>query len=161
MKLFTYAILLGALFCSAFFISSCNNEYKYVVFRLPTCTVTQVPQGALIECPNGQATLVSNGNDGTNGVDGQDGADGQDGQDALINGLTIIEIINPCGDAPGVYDEVFLRLSDDTIVSSFSESASGTNTRFSVLSPGSFVTTDGDRCYFTVNSNNDIVNEHH
>lgn len=101
------------------------------------------------------------GIDGKDGVNGKDGEDGEDGADAPTSPFTIVGILNPCGDASGIYDEIFLKLENGTIVSSFSDSASGQNTRFVVMVPGTYVTSDGDHCYFTITSTNQITNEHH
>ena len=106
--------------------------------------------GALISCP-GSTVVVYNG---TNGVDG---ADGQDGQDASLPPTSIVAVIDPCGDAPGIYDEVLLKLQDGNILASFSQNQSGLNTRFSLLSPGSYQTTDGTSCVFTVNSDMSVT----
>lgn len=63
-----------------------------------------------------------------------------------------VEVLNPCGDAPGVYDEVLLRLTDGTVLASFSENVNGKNTRFSLIGPGTYQTTDGTGCVFTLTS---------
>lgn len=85
-------------------------------------------------------------------------------QQAIVsNGWTIIEIVDPCGDAAGIFDEVFLRLSNGTLIASFSDSASGNNTRFSVIVDGvNYKTTDGSNCYFSVTPNDfRLFNEHY
>lgn len=70
---------------------------------------------------------------------------------ATLNGyVNIVSVYDPCGDKPGKYDEVFLVLSTGEFLSSFSDNANGLNTRFSKLTPGSFMTTDSTNCYFTV-----------
>lgn len=79
------------------------------------------------------------------GPKGDKGDDGKDGLDAIM------EIVDPCGDAPGIYDEVLIRMNDGRLLASFSDAASGQNTRFSIIVPGSYVTTDGSNCHFTVN----------
>lgn len=63
---------------------------------------------------------------------------------------SIVSIIDPCGDAAGIWDEVFLQLSDGTLLASFSDNAAGQNTRFSVLTNGNYVTTDGSNCHVHV-----------
>lgn len=93
------------------------------------------------------------GDPGAQGPAGQDGANGQDGADGT-NG--ILGVIDPCGDAPGVIDEVLIRLADGSVLVSFSANANGQNTRLSILPPGSYVTTDGSSCNFTVNANGTI-----
>lgn len=81
---------------------------------------------------------------GANGLQGEQGEQGIPGLDAVA------EILDPCGDAPGIYDEVILRLSTGQLLASFSDNASGLNTRFSLLTPGTYVTTDGSACNFKV-----------
>ena len=68
----------------------------------------------------------------------------------LMNNHNVTRIVDPCGNGPG-YDEVFFRTSTNKLIASFSDNASGLNTRFSELVPGSFQTTDGTGCSFTVN----------
>lgn len=98
---------------------------------------------------------------GLNGQDGQDGQDGANGEDAPQSDFTPVSIEDPCGDASNVYDEVFLRLAGGQLLWSLSDNSSGTNTRFSLAVPGNWVTTDGSLCYFTVDSNFNILNEHY
>ena len=81
---------------------------------------------------------------------GSPGADGTHGQDAVL------EVIDPCGDASGVVDEILLRLSDGSVLCSFSANASGQNTRLAILPPGNYVTTDGSACAFTVTQDGQI-----
>lgn len=96
-----------------------------------------------------QEFTICNGTDGANGTNGVNGTNGQDGQDAPPTAFTPVEIIDPCGDTPTIYDEVLLRLADGSVLASFSDNANGQNTRFSLLKPGSFMTTDGSGCYFS------------
>ncbi len=93
---------------------------------------------------------------------GSDGQDGEDGADAPPTQFTPVEILNPCGDSPSVYDEVLLKLQDGTIIASFSDNANGKNTRLSVLgSNGSFQTTDGDACIFSLSGGVITYESHH
>lgn len=78
------------------------------------------------------------------------GPQGPEGQAAVV------EVIDPCLDAPGIYDEVILRLANGQLLASFSQNASGLNTRFAILTPGSYQTTDGSNCSFTVTAEGDI-----
>lgn len=68
----------------------------------------------------------------------------------LMSNHNVTKIVDPCGDGPG-YDEIFLRTSSGKLIASFSQNSSGLNTRFSELVPGSYATTDGTGCTFTVN----------
>lgn len=49
-----------------------------------SCTVTSVPEGALISCTDGSSALVTNGKDGKDGHDGKD-ADPTDGNNGSGN----------------------------------------------------------------------------
>jgi hypothetical protein len=104
---------------------------------------------------------VSQAKDVCNGLAGAQGPAGINGTDAPSPPFSIVELVNPCGDAPYIYDELFLRLGNGRLVASFSDNSSGKNTRFSELVPGSYMTTDGDGCIFTVTSDFQIVNENH
>lgn len=101
------------------------------------------------------------GDKGDQGEQGIPGQDGEDGDDAAPTPYTPVALVNPCGDAPGVYDEILIKLANGQLVASFSANANGNNTRFAVLTPGTYVTTDGDSCVFTVDSNGDITYENH
>jgi hypothetical protein len=60
-----------------------------------------------------------------------------------------MEIIDPCGTNPNIQNEVLIRYNGH-IYASFSDSVSGMNTRLSILRDGSYMTTDGEMCRFTV-----------
>jgi hypothetical protein len=132
-----------------------------------SCQVTQAINGALIECADNTVLVLNgvNGIDGADGVDGQDGADGvdgidgvdgQDGADAPPTAYTVTEIIDPCGNHSTRIDEVLLRLANGSIIASFSDNVSGLNTRFAIIGAGTYGTTDGTGCIFTV-SNTGVV----
>lgn len=65
-------------------------------------------------------------------------------------GLRVTDIIDPCGDYPGHYDEVLLQLSDGSIVAYFKES--GSREFLAVLGNGNFQTTDRQKCNFSIAS---------
>lgn len=96
------------------------------------------------------------GKDGIDGIDGKDGKDGQDGKDAVFQP---VEVIDPCGDMPGVNDEVLLKLPSGMIIALFMDNAGGKNTRLASLSAGDYMTTDGTKCYFRVQADGTITNE--
>lgn len=75
----------------------------------------------------------------------------------LQSNHNVTKIVDPCGDTPGKYDEVFLKTSTGKLIASFSDTASGLNTRFSELVPGTFTTTDGTSCTFTVTNVNNVL----
>lgn len=95
---------------------------------------------------------------GPAGANGQNGAQGPAGQDAPPTPYTPVGLVNPCGDAPGIADEVFIEMANGTLVASY---GTGNSVRFAVLTPGSYITTDGDNCTFTINANGELENESH
>lgn len=84
-----------------------------------------------------------------NGLDGVDGIDGIDGS---TSPFLPVAVIDPCGDEPNILDEVLLQLSNGSILASVSDKANGQNTRFSFLVPGTYKTTDGSNCAFTLSN---------
>lgn len=106
-----------------------------------SCEVTQVSNGALITCTNGTNAAILNGADGT---------------DAPPTPYSVTQIIDPCG-RQGTFDEVLLKTSNGTILAHY---ASGSNQFLTIIGPGSYVTTDGTHCYFTITSDGQITNQH-
>lgn len=74
----------------------------------------------------------------------------KDGVDGVSS---IIEVIDPCDDGPG-YDEVLLRLSDGSILAYFE---SGNNRHLAEIDQGNYVTTDEQRCAFSVSGKPAVV----
>lgn len=99
-----------------------------------SCTVAPVSNGAIITC-GASTSLILNG------------------EDAPPTAYTVVDIINPCGDATG-HDEVLFRLQNRSLIAHY---ASGSAQFLTVLAPGSFVTTDGTNCHFSVNNAMDVV----
>jgi len=126
-----------------------------------SCSVRSIPGGSEIYCTDGTSSIVSNGSNGQDGQDGADGTDGQDGQDAPQGPLDIAEVIDPCGDAPGVVDEVLLKLGNGSILVLFASNANGNNPRLALLGPGNYITSDTSDCRFTIDSNSAIINQHY
>jgi chaperonin cofactor prefoldin len=80
---------------------------------------------------------------------------------AVLQGYNnIVAIVDPCG-PQGSYNEVFLKLSSGKFLASFSDNASGQNTRFAVLTDGTFQTTDGTHCSFTVSGSGTVISNEH
>lgn len=94
--------------------------------------------------------FVCDGLAGPAGPQGPQGNTGPQGPAGPVSPMSIVSVIDPCGDAPGIYDEVLLKLQNGTIIASFSDNANGKNTRFSLLVPGNYVTTDDSSCAFNV-----------
>lgn len=76
-----------------------------------------------------------------------------------ISGDPIVEYYDPCNNGPG-FDEVLLRTRSGKYIAYMEET--GSSKRFlTILQPGTnYVTTDTQRCAFTLNSVGQIVNEH-
>lgn len=97
----------------------------------------------------------TNGSNGTNGTDGHDGVNGTNGHDgaaAQLGPYAPVDLVVPCPSVPGSFRETFLKLQNGTVIASFSDTASGQNTRFTQVVPGTYVTTDGRNCLFTMHN---------
>lgn len=97
-----------------------------------SCSVAQVSNGAMITCGSSQAVVL-------NGVDGKNGVD------------SVTSLIAPCGLASSPWKEELMCLNDGVVLASFSDNASGLNTRFSIIPTGSYIDTDNSGCNFSVN----------
>lgn len=121
-----------------------------------SCTTQSLSNGARISCTDGTQSVVYNGTNGTNGQNGQDGQDGEDGQDAPPSAYSVVELVDPCGKQAS-FDEVLLRLQNNQIMAHY---ADGAKQFLTIVGPGSYVTTDGTHCYFTVTNDLQITNQH-
>lgn len=97
------------------------------------CEVTQISNGALITCAGETSAVILNG---TNG------------QDLTAGTYSVAEIIDPCGQQ-AAFDEVILRLTNGQLLAHYSD---GAKQFLGLIGPGSYVTTDGTSCAFTVNN---------
>lgn len=127
-----------------------------------SCSVTRYSNGATISCTDGTSVVVLDGVDGApgspgpTGSTGVDGSPGPAGSSASPTSYTVVEIVDPCGQQTQ-FDEVLFRLENNQLVAHY---ASGSNQFLTIVGPGNYVTTDGTHCYFTVNSDLSISNEH-
>jgi hypothetical protein len=96
--------------------------------------------------------LVACGKQGPAGPAGERGEQGIPGLNAVVSAYSIDSVIDPCGDAAGIVDEVLLKLHNGQLLVSFSDNTAGDNTRFAILNAGSYRTTDGSNCNFTVDA---------
>lgn len=144
------------IFLSALALSACGPQVNYdrpfLVQGLPgeagpagqdgkSCTVATVANGALITCPDGTASVVLNGSNG---------------QDAPPTAYSVTAVIDPCG-PQAAFDEVLLKLANGQIMAHF---ASGAQQFLALIGPGSYSTTDGTHCYFTITAEGEVTNEH-
>jgi hypothetical protein len=116
------------------------------------CVTTSTNAGVYIQCSGGESAFIPNGlpgepgpqgtagEAGEKGEQGPAGPKGEDGQD------TVMAVYDPCGDSPG-FDEILLKLADGTVLAYFE---SGSNRFLTVLRPGTYRTTDGSNCTFTL-----------
>ena len=97
------------------------------------------------------------GPSGADGAPGAQGPAGQDGADAPISPNNIASVIDPCGDAPGIVDEVLLQLASGELLVFFANNVNSDYGRLAIIPPGSYMTTDGQNCYFTVNADHSVI----
>lgn len=67
----------------------------------------------------------------------------------LETGLMVVQLIDPCGDSIGQFDEILLKLSDGTIIAYFEH---GSKRFLTVVSDGNYRTTDASNCAFSVSN---------
>lgn len=114
--------------------------------------------GVLQNCEIQYAAVVCNGVNGTNGTNGSNGLNGSN---APPTALSPVALLAPCAAnpmAPTASElanpdlEIFIKLQNGTILDSFSETISGYDTHFGVLSPGTYESTGAGNCVFSVSS---------
>lgn len=97
--------------------------------------------GAVIECSDSFAVLTN----------------GAPGLNVPPTAYSIVDHVDPCGDVPAKYDEILLRLQNGQLIGSISDKINGENTRLGFIPPGSWYTTDGTGCHFTVTSSLQVI----
>lgn len=112
------------------------------------CTVKKVDNGSEISCSDGSSVLIKDGKDGVNGNAGEDGIDGKDGKDSVT------KIIDPCGPYENGYDEILICFNDGRILAYFEDK---TYRHLSLITEGSYITTDEQKCRFDVIKDGNIV----
>lgn len=85
-----------------------------------------------------------------NGTNGSNGAAGPAGADAPPSAYTPVQAVEPCGAASSSYKEVLLVLASGDVLSSFSVSSSGQDTRLTFLPDGNYTDTDESGCQFNI-----------
>lgn len=93
------------------------------------------------------------GQDGAQGAQGTQGTPGEQGPAAPTPEYQVTEIIDPCGDQ-SQFDEVLLRMANRQLIAHY---ASGVTQFLTIVGPGSYVTTDGTNCYFTIDSDLNVT----
>ena len=123
---------------------ACGHRHVNVYQNIngSSCSTSQTPEGAKVECTDGTSAVITNGLDGLNGSDGVDGTNGTN---------SIVNIIDPCGDGNGP-DEILLVLDNGQVVAWYS------NLGLTVLQPNElYQTTDTQRCKFRVDMNGNVT----
>lgn len=119
-----------------------------------SCSVTEnMIGGAIISCTDGTSAVVLDGQDGASGRDGLDGKDGKDGMDASLLPFSIVGFVDPCG-PQSTYDEILIQLTNGQVVAHFS---SGNRQFLTSIGPGTYITTDGTGCIFTIQNDMTIT----
>lgn len=112
---------------------------------------------ALTGCSDGRdgadGAMGPMGPQGVQGEVGPQGPQGEAGEDAPASEYTIVELIDPCGPTSD-FNEVLFRTAGGTILAHYSH---GNKQFLTELRPGSYVTTDYQQCYFTVNADNTVT----
>ncbi len=108
-------------------------------------------------CPNGGWNItVTNGSNSPssypvcNGAAGATGATGATGPAAPVSALSLVQLIAPCGLASSAWKEELMLFSNGTLLADFSTSASGTDTRLSLIPDGTYQDSDESGCVFTI-----------
>lgn len=123
------------------------------------------------------------GKDGVDGIDGKDGVDGVDGKDCTVvetlkgaditcgsstvsiddgvdsvsSPYDITDILNPCGNAANIHDEVLIKTYNGDYIAYFED---GSNRYLSVLDENvQYRTTDKQKCYFKILSDGSVEEE--
>jgi len=100
------------------------------------CTVVQATDGATIICEDGTIAPINNGTDGESGV---------------------IGVIDPCGaQATNGFDEILLRLHSGELFANYYDAARK-RSGLVLIHPGSYITTDGTGCEFTVTQDLEVM----
>lgn len=98
-----------------------------------SCTVIQTETGATINCQDGTTASINNG---TNGIDGVDGED-----------ATGVSSVQFCPNIAGSFPEFGMCINNELYAVFM---GANNQVRMSRLTPGTFSTTDGRQCTFTV-----------
>lgn len=111
---------------------ACGHRHTNVYQNVngSSCTTSQVPEGALIECTDGTSALVPNGQNGSS---------------------SIVNVVDPCGDGSGP-DEILLVMDNGQVIAWYQ------NLGLSVLQPNQqYRTTDAQQCRFQVDVNGNVL----
>lgn len=127
------------------------------------CSVERVLGGAFVRCSDGSEAFVEDGSDGEDGSEGLQGEPGIPGpkgdagstgpSGADGEGLTIGTVV-PCPSLIGPFPEVLFCIND--ILYAVYDGKEKQDVHLTQIIPGSYVTTDGRSCHFTVSTGCEI-----
>lgn len=140
----------------------CTDGTYALVMDGSSCSVTGTSVGADIHCHNGTSSHINNGLAGQECVLEQlfNGVKITCGQSIAVvyNGTSaysVVDIIDVCGDDPGEFDEVILKLQNGKLMAHYSH---GNDQFLTILeSDKTYITTDNSSCPFYVDSNNNVT----
>lgn len=139
-------------------ISLCSNGGTVITAGV------DLNDNSLLDVSETKAVAVNcnglNGSNGLDGTNGQDGQNGHDGADAPATPFTPVAIVSACGgDINNPNNEVFIRMSNGTLIGTVSENVGGLNTHLGVVAPGAYISTgsNGSGCNFTVNLDGSVT----
>lgn len=125
-----------------------------------SCAAKKVSGGVLLTCDDGSSNLIHDGKIGNPGAPGSDGNKGDKGDDGATGPQgpkgddAQLQVIDPCGDAPGIIDEVVIKMPDGSFLALLTANLSGDYSRLALLPDGSYVTSDGSNCLFSIAGGN-------
>ncbi len=104
-------------------------------------------------CPTGGWNItVTNGSNSPSSYPVCNGATGATGAAAPVSPLSLVQLIAPCGLASSAWKEELMLFSDGTLLADYSTSASGSDTRLSLIPDGTYEDTDESGCVFTIST---------
>lgn len=121
------------------------RQSKALILCLAFVTLACAPQ-------KGDRGETGQRGDAVVGPPGSAGQDGEDGVSPELPDYSIVGVIDPCGDAPGIIDEIFLVLKNGQIIAYFAENGNAQKSRLVLIPDGTYVTTDGSNCLFKVHN---------
>jgi hypothetical protein len=120
------------LLCIIICLVACTDSGTSISYAPPSlvCKVTQTATNTIITCPDGSVASIA----------------------SLIQPISPVGIVSACGEASSPWKEVLICLSNGDLLASFSQSASGQDTRLAIIPDGAYQNTDDSNCNFIVSS---------
>lgn len=139
MKKINLLLLLALSVLLVLIITCCSNQIDP-----EQCDSSKTGDLVTVFCYKYNLTFQFNAQDG---VDGEKGDTGEKGLNGTKGEDAILEVIDPCGPSDDGFDEVILKLNTGDLMAYFE---SGDRRFLTLLTPGNYITTDTQRCAFTI-----------